>query len=141
MRTIFTMTSNVSNDKPIATTKLHRRSHSQPVVAPRRGTRVLRGMRDWFGMCWGRARGSDDGETIGERERLLGPGKLDEERWESDEETECEYDDGGEEEDRRLIGVDQDGTGKLGHHGLPKRFAGKRWKGMLTGARRCSRWT
>lgn len=85
-------------------------------------------------MCWGRTRGSEDGECVGERERLLDcNGKIDEQRWDSDEETEFEEEEG---EDERLMGVGRDGKGHVGEGA-----DGKRWKGILRGVRKCSRWT
>lgn len=130
-------------DKPIATTKLHRRSGKQqkPVAAPRRSTRMMRSMRYWFGTCWGRGR-SEDGESIGERERLLDHGKTDgdEERWDSDEETEFEEEDGDNGDDERLMGVRMDGKVGL-EEPQCKKGQEKRWKGVLRGVRKCSRWT
>lgn len=84
-------------------------------------------------MCWGRGR-SEDGESVGERERLLDHGKNnddDGERWDSDEETEFEEE---QEEDERLMGAKQDGKIRVAE-------GNKRWKGVLRGVRNCSRWS
>lgn len=75
---------------------------------------------------------------MGERESLLDHGKTGEgeESWDSDEETEFEEEDG---DDERLMGVRMDG--KVGLEEQCKKEEGKRWKGVLRGMRKCSRWT
>ena len=93
MRGYSNITSCRKEDHVVVTTKLCGRSRRQD--KPRRGSRLIRSIRDWFAMCWGRR----DHDEMDERERLLD----EDEEEEEDDDTEDEEDEDSID-DERLMG-------------------------------------